>query len=896
MKFRSDLRQAQQRQFAPIVHIDDAVWRERLISLLLCAPPTTARITVVAAPAGFGKTTLLAQLARHSQQDGTAVAWLNCEAKDKDPEIFFQSLMAALACSKLSLKFKRGVTVSDMANLISGIVQPLLIFIDEFEVASSALVDVVIEAIAWAAPANVSLVLASREAPHIALTRLQLAGKIRLVDADYLRFSFAETCSLLQDYMPQQSVYQVARYADGWPFALQLVRLRAASGALENLTVEASGKMPRRQIFDYLAEEVFTTLKPETISFLSEVSVLATLDVDSANSVRRRLDSLGFIRELSALKPIVVVDESNWSARLHPLLSDYFLDALDVSAPGRRSELHMRAAHYMIETGRVYEGVEHAVAGGQLEAAAKMIEDAGALLLLLSEGGLRVRAMLQLLPPATISCHPRLRLLQMGQQVAMRLAPGIQFEHIESDINESELCALGPARMELEVARCSMLLTQTEQSLLLSPWPVLAHAKQIAQAGGAKDRRAMCMCLSIEINMLQRYGPVDRCERRTAQLELLYRGSGYLTKPWVWMFQARNAYARGELDNAEQIIRHLLHQDANFVRYEPHFLSQITAVLLARILFQRADLDAAVGQFSSIVMTDLFNMYEFYVGTMVDPAIYEAAGGNAIRAIELLNDARHFAAEENLPHLAAIAAATQVELEVRFGEAVNAKLIATSMQLDSLWQSACLPATLPWDTVEAVARARFFMKLQEEQQEEALETANLLLAMSIASSYHLSEITALVMRSHALRLLERDGEAGRDLQRALVFAQKCGVVQIFIGFGAEVMVQVRALSEQSLGLTSAWAGHVVKAWESAFRARSSATSAFSRPSATSAFTPRELDVLCELAKDRSTKMIAKTLLLSPETVKKHLKAIFIKLEVSKREDAVAQARRRALMP
>ena len=360
MKFRGHLRQAQQSQYAPIVHIDEAVWRERLISLLLSAPPTTARLTVVVAPAGFGKTTLLAQLARRAEQEGATVCWLNCDAKDKDPEIFSESLLAALACSKLPSKLKGRAQAPDVAGLISGISQPLLIFIDEFEIASTELVDDVIEAITWAAPVNVSVVLASREMPHIPLTRLQLAGKIRIVDADFLRFNFSETCSLLQDYMPQQALEQVASYADGWPFALQLARLSAVGGALDNWTVEASAKMPRRQIFDYLAEEVFSTLKPETLAFLSEVSVLATLDVDSANSVRKRLDSLGFIRELSALKPIVVVDESNWSARLHPLLSDYFLDAMDVSAPGKRAELHLRAAHHMIERQRVYEAVEHA--------------------------------------------------------------------------------------------------------------------------------------------------------------------------------------------------------------------------------------------------------------------------------------------------------------------------------------------------------------------------------------------------------------------------------------------------------------------------------------------------------------------------------------------------------
>jgi ATP/maltotriose-dependent transcriptional regulator MalT len=353
------------------------------------------------------------------------------------------------------------------------------------------------------------------------------------------------------------------------------------------------------------------------------------------------------------------------------------------------------------------------------------------------------------------------------------------------------------------------------------------------------------------------------------------------------MYQARNAYARGELDNAEQIIRRLLHQDANFVHYRPQFLGQITMVLLGKISFQRADMEEALAQFAAIIPSESLNMFEIHVATLVDPAICESALGNPSRAIEMLRSARHIAAEENLPHLAIVAAATQIEFEIRFGDPEIARQIAAETNLDELWLSACAPSTLPWIEVEAIARARFFLQLQDDDLVAAQGTADTFLKNSTTAGYHLSEITALVMRSHALRLLGIEQDSRRDLQRALAFAQKCGVVQIFLGFGGEVMVQVRTVSEQQAGPACAWADHVVATWESTFRLRSSATSAF---------TPRELDVLCELAKDQSTKMIAKTLLLSPETVKKHLKAIFLKLEVGKREDAVTQARRRALMP
>ena len=119
-----------------------------------------------------------------------------------------------------------------------------------------------------------------------------------------------------------------------------------------------------------------------------------------------------------------------------------------------------------------------------------------------------------------------------------------------------------------------------------------------------------------------------------------------------------------------------------------------------------------------------------------------------------------------------------------------------------------------------------------------------------------------------------------------MLGQQSGAKQLFVGWGAETMAQVRAISNEQLEC-SAWAHEVMRLWESTFRARSHAANTFTR---------REMDVLCELAKGQTTKAIAKTLMLSPETVKYHLKAIFSKLRANTREDALAEARRRALMP
>ncbi|WP_077036730.1 hypothetical protein, partial [Pelomonas sp. KK5] len=679
-------------RFAPIVDVDEALWRQRVMDQLQAAPPASARLTLLSAPAGFGKTTVLAQLAAQARAGGEQVAWLNCDERDKEPAMFADNLAAALARCELG---QGPAPQPVLVERLAALAVPLLVCIDDFERATGPEVDGIVEQLARVAPAHLRIVLASREMPHHHLTRLQLAGKLRLVDAELLRFNREEAMSLLAGTLSEQAAAQMTSYADGWPFALQLARLRADGGAavppaLGRADASAPIKIPRRQIFDYLANEVLATLPAPLLEFLGEVSVLERVDVAAANALREREDSLSLIRQLARIRPVVVVDEENWSARLHPLLRDYLIDALEVASPGRSAALHLRAARHLAGRGELHEAVAHAVAGGRLDLGADLIEAAGAFRLVATEGAVRLRLLLEQLPDAVIRRRPRLRLIQMMQLALEGGTTGLwpEFERLEQQIREADTGPEDPARFDLEIVRCTMQIHASAQSLRFSPWSVLDQGLRLARAHGADDERLIACTVPIEIYFLHRYGPIERCERRVREMEAIYAHGAYGgNSPWISLYHARTALAQGELARADRHIRLSLQQDANFLNYRQGSLSQLVQVLLGHVAYLRGELAAAREHFDGVPASPI-RLLEVLNGSHVEAALCEFALGHAERAMALLQEARQLAFEESLPQLEALAGAAQVELLGRLGDVGGMRAMAERIRLDALWQQS----------------------------------------------------------------------------------------------------------------------------------------------------------------------------------------------------------------
>ena len=878
--------------------VADALWRQRVVDRLRLAPPASARLSFLAAPAGFGKTTALAQWAEQHRRAGGHVAWMNCDERHKDADFFAEGLLAAVlqALPAGADAPKRGLP---LARCLAQWPGQWLLCVDEFEAASGAAVDALVEQLAYSLPDALSLVLASRQAPGRGFTRLELSGRARLVDAELLRFTREEALQLLGGALPDAAAAQLVNYADGWPFALQLARLRARSEsgtAAPGWELDPRAKIPRRQIFDYLADEVIASLPPSVVSFLGEVAVLDVVDVAAANALRKASDSLGLIRQLRRLSPIVTLDDSLQRARLHPLLRDYLSDAMELAEPGRVAQLHLRAARHLVDCGQLHQAVAHALNGGRLDLAADIIEQAGGIRLVANEGALRSRLLLQQLPEATIRRRPRLRLMQLGWQVG-DIEPGTasaEFERIEQQMHDADGGASEADLLDLEAGRCVMLVNESARQLDFSPWAALTRAGRLARANAAMDRRPLAIVLAIDIFMLHRYGPIDRCERRTNELTDVHAGGAYtFNSPWIWMYHARTALARADLPKAEHHLRHWLVNDANYINYRQDSIDQLATVLLGRIAHERGQLATALAHFSSLQAERPSMMFEVLHGAHVQAAACEFALGNAARAMEMLAATRQMAYDEELSHLALSAGALQTELAARMGDQALAQRLVDDTELLQQWQAAQQPFARPWLLVQALARAVFELRLLQHDAAAALQVANSLQLLAQQTGHRLGELNAQWLQLRAGLLLDASARAALpELDAAIAASAACEAVQLALDGGTTMVLQLRGW----LGATRLpedhpqrlWVQHTLALWEAGFRQRAQRV-------ATGTLTPREVDVLCELAQERSTKLIARKLLLSPETVKHHLKGIYAKLQVGARDEAVAVARQRGLI-
>jgi len=873
------------------VHVEDALWRQRVIDKLLSTPPRSARLTFLSAPAGYGKSTTMAQFAQQARDGGKQAAWLSCDERDVDPVLFSESFTAAL--KRCGIAPAAGAS---LANSLAAVEAPLIICIDDFEQAAGPDVEQLLSQMLQTLPHNVSMVIASRKPPSHQFTRLQLAGQLRIVDAETLRFTPAEAEELLGSSMPGAAVAQISHYTDGWPFALQLARLRAESSEhhLEP-GIEASGKIPRRQIFDYLAHEVLSTIGAPLRDFMLEVAVLDVIDADAANAVRGKDDSLALIRQLCNIRPIAVVEESSWSARLHPLLRDYLIDTLELQSPGRVSFLHQRAAAHLAALGNVHTAMKHAVDAGRLELAADIMEDAGAIRLVANEGVVRTRLMLRLLPEGLVRKRPRLHMVQL----VLCLIEGepspfeADFERIEYLAREEAWQATPALTYDLEMTRCMVLMQQSEHVEQLSPWSVLTQAKGIVRSGALDDPRLMAIILPVEIYFLHRLGPIERCDRRIDEVVALgERGAYTHNSPWIPMYYARSALAKGRLAEAERMISQSLQRDANFLRFNQDSLAQLVYSVLGQTAYLRGDIDQATLHLSELMRANTTFRFEVCYARYVALSRCHFVRGEVQRAFDLLNDARTLAIEESLPPLNLAASMAYLEFQCLQNPA-EAALLAGEMELEQRWQWSGQDLAIAWQVVENIARARYFCMLAAGRLDEARETALAFKARAHRLGFRASELMAEAMHLQ-LQYAELPNRAqAKALESLLAETHELGLVQPFVELGTRMMTVLGSWLAQrghddDAAPSVKWATTLIGRINDAHRERTQSV-------ASKLFTPREVDVLYELSKSSTTKAIARNLTLSPETIKHHLKAIFAKLGVGNREDAIRAARVRGLI-
>jgi LuxR family maltose regulon positive regulatory protein len=360
------------------------VARPRLVDRL--TEGLEGELAVVCAPAGFGKTALLADWIRRS---GRAVAWLSLDAGDNDQVRFWRDVAAALEGVRAGVGRRLAgllrppprsfeAVVAALVNELAAAPGELVLVLDGYHLIESPAVHQSLGLLLEHLPAELRLAVASWSDPPLPLPRLRARGQLVEVRAGELRFTPEETGALLREAighdLPDSAVAALAARTEGWAAGLQLAALSLRDR--EDVTgFVASFSGDHRYVLDYLAEEVLERQPERVRTFLLETSVLGRLCGPLCDAVTGGSDGQRLLEAIERANLFLIpLDEVRRWWRYHHLFADLLRVRLTGERPERLPGLHGAAAAWLESQGLVEDAIRHMLAAGDTTAAAELVE------------------------------------------------------------------------------------------------------------------------------------------------------------------------------------------------------------------------------------------------------------------------------------------------------------------------------------------------------------------------------------------------------------------------------------------------------------------------------------------------------------------------------------------
>ncbi len=416
----------------PPVLKHDLVARQRLLRQLDGA--LSARLTVLSAPPGFGKSTLLGQWIATLRQRDAAVGWLALDRDDDEIGRFLTYLVASIrradpqvaqqvpALLQSSPVLPIDSVLTSIVNDLSHRSQPLFLILDDCQFLSAPEICRFLDTLLAYAPPCLHLVVATRGALPFSLAQIRVRGQLLNLDDMQLRFSLEETESLfeaaeLQD-LPMADVVALQHRTEGWVAGLQLAALSLEEPAgRADFIRNFSGS--HRDVAEFLAQDVLSRQPADLRDFLIKTSILSRISAPLADAVLGRTGSGAMLQMIEAANLFLIpLDRERHWFRYHHLFAEFLQSHLVERGPAEVAALHGRAAEWLAANGLTSEAVSHALASGDLDRAAAMVEDCAMPLIMASHLN-TVRAWLGRLPAELIARRPRLQLAEVWIQFHM---------------------------------------------------------------------------------------------------------------------------------------------------------------------------------------------------------------------------------------------------------------------------------------------------------------------------------------------------------------------------------------------------------------------------------------------------------------------------------------------
>ncbi|HMN31009.1 MAG TPA: hypothetical protein PKE45_22835, partial [Caldilineaceae bacterium] len=330
-------------------------------------------LTLISAPAGYGKTTTVRLWL---EEVNRPVAWVRLEKTDNEVSQFLKYVLTALqrsvdtlGRSALELVESAGeVNLSHVSSLLINdlyaLEQPVVLVLEDYHLIENPAIDALIDSLLRQAIQNLHLVITAREDPGLSLAHLRVKNQLSEIRAADLRFSGEEASEffskVMSIHLPEKQVDLLAQRTEGWVAGLQLTALSLKESQDPEAFISAF-RGTHRHVLDYLLEEVLNSQSEEVRSFLHQTSILEQLSASLCDAVTGQKNSRQLLRylEQSNLFLVPLDDHRTWY-RYHALFAELLKNQLAQSDVERWDDLHARAAGWYQANGYVHNAIEHA--------------------------------------------------------------------------------------------------------------------------------------------------------------------------------------------------------------------------------------------------------------------------------------------------------------------------------------------------------------------------------------------------------------------------------------------------------------------------------------------------------------------------------------------------------
>ena len=890
---------------------------------------------LVCAPAGFGKTALLADWARGS---GQPVAWLGLDGADSDPARFWRHVVAALDGARPGLAARLGAPlppspealVTDLINILAA--DPgqdeVLLALDDYHLVEAGPVHESLGFLLENLPPGLRVVVSGRADPQLPVARLRARGQLAELRAADLRFTPEEAAALLSKTagvgLTDTAVAALVDRTEGWAAGLQLAGL-SLRGDEDAAGFVAAFNGSHRFVLDYLADEVLDRQSEPVRTFLLETSVLERLSGELCNAVTGTADGQAMLQEIERAGLFLLpLDEVRGWWRYHHLFADLLRARLGTERPGRERALHRAAAAWSQEHDLADDAVRHALAAGDADWAARLVERHVETLLGRSEGA-TLRRWLSALPADSVRDRPRLCLAQ-----AYGAAMGFRLEALAALLDDAEhALAVGGDEPYADVAGrpvsvlanvpAGIAFLRASLARLRGHAALAADRNRHAQAQLGKDdwlMRSFVCWNQAATDWLD--GRLEQAERSLAEVLAERRAAGEAVRRlgaepstvlraveggagfFSGFLSLRVCYDLGEVQRARGNL------DAALATYRQAFgpageSSQAAGagmahVGLAQVLYERNELTAALDHATrGVALCRLLAFTPPLAAGLAVVARIRQSQGDPVGALEAMGEAGQAGLSPQVATLFNPVPAQRARLLLAQGDVDAAAQWTTAAGL-SLADQPSYPLEGAYLVLARVLLARNDPGTARTLLQRLLDAA-----AGQGRVGSIIEIQAL----RALALAAHGDQAGAlsALTEALALAGPRGYVRVFADEGAPMRALLAQLSAippgQPLaagGIDPGYPAALLDACGQAGAGPSRKRAAAGPPGPAEPLTSRELEVLRLLAAGRSNQHIARDLVLALDTVKKHVSHVLAKLGAANRTEAAARARQLGLIP